>query len=266
MSASQERDLEAGRKSPAAPPTLTRRRAGARFWRRLIVRLVAVIACLVALAGTTGSIIAYRQISDAQREARAGLRQVSDNFVQIAATLAVVSTSAANASISVGEARGALDNTVKTTRDIADTFDETAKLINFTFPGTTYKPLAGVDTSFTDQARQLRVVADDVASTNAALARNGTDLKAISDDVATVSRQMSDISAQLRQLSNDTDGSLTTITNGTRLVIIWSGVIHLLLLAVGLSLYLLTVEEQALANERLPGGGRTDVGDDIVEW
>jgi hypothetical protein len=29
---------------------------------------------------------------------------------------------------------------------------------------------------------------------------------------------------------------------------------------------LLTVEDLALANEQAPGGGRADVGDDIIEW
>lgn len=266
MSARHDVEHDADRKPTGPSPALVRRRSRARFWRRLIVRLVAVVACLVALAGTTGSVIAYRQISVAQRSAQAELRQISDNFAQIATTLDTVSTSAANASTSVGEAREALDNTVKTTRDVANTLDETAKAINFTVPGTTYKPLDGVDTSFRAQARQLRTVAGDVERTNAALGQNGTDLKAISDEVATVAGQMDAIAAQLRQLSSDSGGSLTTITNGTRLLIIWSGVIHLLLLAVGLSLYLLTVEEHALANEHAPGGGRADVGDDIIEW
>lgn len=266
MSSRSDEEQRLGAKSVGIPPALARRRARARAWRRLIIRMVAVIACLVALAGASGSFIAYRQISVAQRGAQAELRQISENFAQVSTTLTTVSSSAANASTSVVEARTALDNTAKTTRGIADTLDQTAGVINFTFPGTTYKPLAGVDTSFRDQARQLRVVADDVTRTNTALTRNGTDLKAISDDVATVSRQMADISVQMRRLSNDGDGSLTTITDGTRLVIIWSGIIHLLLLAVGVSLYLLTVEDHALANERGPGGGRTDVGDDIVEW
>ena len=266
MSARHDIERETARQQPAPSPALARRRARVRRLRRIIVRVVAIVACLIALVGIVGSVIAYRQISGAQRAAQAELRQISDNFAQIATTLDTVSTSAANASTSVGEARGALGNTVRTTRDIADTLDETADVINFTVPGTTYKPLEGVDTSFRDQARQLRTVAGDVEQTNAALGQNGTDLKAISDEVATVAGEMRDVSTQLQQLSSDSGGSLTTITNGTRLVIIWSGVLHLLILALGISLYLLTVEAHALANEREPGGGRADVGDDIIEW
>ena len=266
MSTRRDEQQRAGAQPRVPSPTLARRRARVRFWRRLIIRLIAVLSSLVALVGIVGSVIAYRQISLAQRSAQTELRQISDNFAQIATTLSTVSTSAGNASTSVGEARVALDDAAKTTRGIADTLDQTAGVINFTFPGTTYKPLAGVDTSFRDQARQLRVVADDVAKTNTALSRNGTDLKAISDDVATVSSQMADISAQLRSLSNDGDGSLTMITDATRLVITWSGIIHLLLLLVGVGLFLLTVEDLALANEQAPGGGRADVGDDLIEW
>ena len=266
MSTRRDQPQRAGAKTPSIPPTLARRRARVRFWRRLIVRLIAVLSSLVALVGIVGSVIAYRQISVAQRSAQTELRQIGDNFAQISVTLGTVSTSAGNASTSVGEARVALDDAAKTTRGVADTLDQTAGVINFTVPGTTYKPLAGVDTSFRDQARQLRTVADDVAKTNTALSRNGTDLKAISGDVATVSTQMADISAQLGRLSNDGDGSLTMITNATRLVITWSGIIHLLLLLVGISLFLLTVEDRVLANAQAPGGGRADVGDDIIEW
>lgn len=257
---------ETARRAPGPSPALVRRRARVRLLRRIIVRVVAIGACLIALVGIVGSVIAFRQISGAQRAAQAELRQISDNFAQIATTLDTVSASAANASSSVGEARGALDNTVRTTRDIANTLDETARTINFTVPGTTYKPLEGVDTSFRNQARQLRTVAGDVERTNTALGQNGTDLKSISGEVATVARQMRDISTQLRQLSSEGGGSLTTITDGTRLLVIWSGILHLLILALGISLYLLTVEEHALANEREPGGGRADVGDDIIEW
>jgi septal ring factor EnvC (AmiA/AmiB activator) len=266
LSTRRDEQQRAGAGSQAPSTTLARRRARVRFWRRLIIRLIAVLASLMALVGIVGSVIAYRQISGAQRSAQAELRQISDNFTQISLTLATVSTSAGNASASVGEARVALDDAAKTTRGVADTLDQTAGVINFTVPGTTYKPLAGVDTSFRDQARQLRTVADDVAKTNTALNQNGTDLKAISDDVSKVSAQMADIAVQLRSLSNDGDGSLTMITNATRLVIIWSGIIHLLLLLVGVSLFLLTVEDLVLANEQKPAGGRADVGDDIIEW
>lgn len=266
MSTRRDEEPHAGAKSSPPPRTLTYRRARVRFWRRLIIRLIAVFSVLIALVGIAGAVFAYRQVSVAQRSAQTELRDISDNFAQIAQTLATVSTSATNASTSVGEARVALDDAAKTTRGVADTLDGTADVINFTVPGTTYKPLEGVDTSFREQARQLRLVAEDVAKTNTALSQNGTDLKAIGSDVSTVSSQMGDISVQLQRLSNDSNGSLTTLTNATRLVITWGGIVHLLLLLVGISLFLLTVEDLVLTNAQAPGGGRPDIGDDLIEW
>jgi septal ring factor EnvC (AmiA/AmiB activator) len=224
-------------------PDRARRRGHARAWRRLIVRLFAVLACLFALAGAAGSFYAYRQVSVADRAAQQELVQISDQFAQISATLVTVSTSANNAGTSVDEARTALTDTAKTTRDFAGTLDQTASVINFTIPGFNLRPLNGVDTSFHDQARQLRDLATQVDQTNTALSQNGQDLRAISADVTTISRQMGDVSAQLRHFSDGPDSSLATITRGTRTLIIWSGIIHLLLLAIGVSLFLLTVED-----------------------
>ena len=230
----------AARTSKPTPPSKGSRR---RAWRLVFIRLVAGFTCLLGLLGMIGAGFAYRQVAVVRGGVQTELRQTSDTFAQVAVTLTTVSTSSANASVSVGEARVALDDAAKTTRSIADTLDETAKVVNFTVPGTTYKPLAGVDTSFRDQASQLRVVADDVAKTNTALGQNGTDLKAISSDVATVSLQMSDISAQLRRLADDTGGTLSMATDGIRLLILWWLLIHLLLFVMGLCLYFLTVAE-----------------------
>ena len=227
---------------------------------------MAVLACLVALAGIGGSIVVYRQIGAAQRVSQSELGEISDTFAQIATTLATVSASAAHASTSIGEARVALDDAATTTRSAADTLDQTAKVINFTVPGTTYMPLAGVDTGFRDQARQLRTVAGDVETTNAALAQNGTDLQAISTDVAAVSRQMTDISGQLRRLSNDAGGSLSTVSDGIRLLILWSVAIHVLLLGLGVCLYLLTLAEPTVIVTTIVSEERIAVVEKDLDW
>jgi septal ring factor EnvC (AmiA/AmiB activator) len=220
----------------------------ARAWRRLIVRFVAVLSCLTALAGAAGSFYAYRQVSVADQAAQQELGQISDQFAQISATLVTVGTSSDNAATSVDEARTALTDTSKTTRDFAGTLDQTASVINFTIPGFNIRPLNGLDTSFHDQASQLRALATQVDQTNTALSQNGQDLRAISADVTQISRQMSDISTQLRHFASGPDSSLATITRGTRTLIIWSGIIHLLLLAIGVSLYLLTIEDAELSS------------------
>jgi septal ring factor EnvC (AmiA/AmiB activator) len=224
-------------------PERARRRGRARFWRRLVIRLVAILACLTALVGGYGSYSAYRQVSTAELAAQQELGQISEQFAQISTTLLTVSASAGNAATSIDEARTSLIDASKTTRDFAGTLDQTASVINFTIPGFNIRPLDGLDTSFHDQARQLRDLATQVDQTNTALSQNDQDLRAISADVGRISRQMGDISTQLGHFASGPDSSLATITRETRILIIWSGIIHLLLFAIGVSLYLLTIEE-----------------------
>lgn len=248
----------------AAPRRSTTGRA--RAWRRLIVRLIAVFSCLVALAGIVGSYAAYQRVSGAERAAQEQLRQISADFDQVSATLTTVSTSSANASTSVGEAQSALNDTSKTTRDIAGVLDRTAGVINFTIPGLNYQPLAGVDTSFRDQARQLRDVATQVDRTSGAMSQNGQDLRAISADVATISREMQSIATQLRDVSAGPTSPLATITGGTRVVILWTGTIHVLLLALGVALYLLTIEDRPEPEERRPSKLAPEATDKPLRW
>ena len=229
-------------------PERARRRGRVRFWRRTIVRLVAILAILVALVGAYGTYTAYRQVEVAEQSARRELGQISDQFAQMSATLLTVSSSAANAATSVDAARTSLTETSKTTRDFAGALDRTASVINFTIPGFNIRPLDGLDTSFHNQASQLRDLAMQVDQTNTALSQNNQDLQAISTDVVQISRQMGDISTQLDHFSSGPDNSLATITRETRTLIVWSGIIHLVLLAIGVSLYLLTIEEVEVAD------------------
>lgn len=226
-------------------------------WRRLFIRLVAIATCLVALSGIGASIYGYRQVDRAEAEARQQLQQISDTFAQVAASLRTVGDSATNAAGSASEAKTSLASASSATRGTADTLDQTANVINFTIPFSNVRPLAGVDINFRDQARQLRILADQIDQTGVALGQNDTDLKAIAADVAAMSRQMSTISTQLRQFAGDGSGpgAMTQITTGTRLIIAWSVVIHLLLFGMGISLYLLTGDPPRRADPPLDWRG-----------
>jgi uncharacterized protein YoxC len=235
MAASPDRPADAARE----------RRSRAHRLRQAIVRFVALLTCFIGLVGLGGSTLIYRQVNVIERASQNQIRQISNNFVLVANTLTTVSTSANNASTSVEQARRSLDDAATTTRGAATTFDQTAVAINFAIPGTTYRPLVGVDTNFREQARQLRTLADDVDQTNAAIGQNVQDLGAISRDVGTISSQMADVANQLQQLSGADNSPLTLVAGSARLLLIWSMIIHGLLFALGLCLWLLTVEEHA---------------------
>ena len=230
--------------SDISASTGLRRRSRAHRLRQMIVRFVALLSCFVGLVGIGGSALIYRQVNVIERATQNQIRQISNNFILVANTLTTVSTSANNASTSVEQARQSLGEAATTTRGAATTFDQTAGAINFSIPGTTYRPLAGVDTNFRDQGRQLRTLADNVDQTNTAIGQNVQDLGAISRDVGSISGQMSGIADQLRQLSAEENSPLTLVAGSARLLLIWSMILHGLLLALGLCLWLLTVEER----------------------
>jgi hypothetical protein len=211
-------------------------------WRRLFVRLVGLLTCLVGLAGVAASAYGYQQVERAEVAAQQQLLQIAGTFDQIAASMRTASTTAANAGNSADGAKTSLAGASAAARGAADALDETAKVINFTIPFSNLRPLAGVDVSFRDQARQLRALGDQVDQTGGLLTQNGQDLRTIGADVARVADDMGAVSGQVRQFAGagPGPGALTQITNSTRLLISWSVIIHLLLFGMGLSQVLLT--------------------------
>lgn len=236
----------------AAPPPhpandAPRRRSRAHRLRRLIIRVVALLTCFIGLFGLGCSLLVYQQVGVIERATQNQVRQISNNFTLVANTLTTVSASATNAGTSVTQAQKSLTEAAATTRSAAITFDQTASAVNFAIPGTTYRPLAGVDTNFREQARQLRTLADNVDQTNTAIGQNAQDLGAISRDVGSISGQMSDIADQLRWLSGENSSPLLMVANSVRLLLIWSTILHALLFALGLCLWLLTIEDDTPA-------------------
>lgn len=214
----------------------------ARFtWRRLFIRLVALATCLVAVGGIVISVSIYRQLARAQQDAQTQIAELSASFDRIGATLGTVSDSASHAATSVDDARSSLKSASDTTRSTANTLDQTAGLINFSIYGV--RPLAGVDQTFRDQATQLRMLAGQIDNTGASLGQNASDLRAISTQVILISNDVNGVSQQLRQFAGygTGPGALAQITNGTRLMLGWSIVMHLVLFSVGIALYLLTL-------------------------
>lgn len=243
------------------PPLSGRQRLGlalARLsWRRLFVRLLAIVTALVALGGIGVSVFVYRQVDRAQGAAQAQLEEISGSFSQVAASLRTVSTSANNAATSTNEAKLSLDGAAATTRSAADTLDYTAGLINFSIPGLG-RPLAGVDVAFRNQGTQLRTLAGQIDQTGGALVQNDRDLRAISADVGTIARDVDAVARQLRLFADRGAGGLGQITIGTRLLVAWSVVIHLLLLGMAVSLFLLTLDDRR--RDGTTGGWTLDEG------
>lgn len=209
-------------------------------WRRLIIRTIALLTCLAALAGLGVSYYLYQRVDRAQRQAEQQVTQLSAGFEQISATLRTVSVSSGHAATTVEDARSSLGSAADASRSAAATLDQTASLINFTILG--QQPLAGVDKTFRDQASQLRVLADTIDLTRGSLGQNAGDLRAISADVSLVAQDVNDVGTQVRELNGSASGpgALAQIAMGTKLLLLWSLGIHLLLFAVGVALFLLS--------------------------
>lgn len=215
----------------------------ARFtWRRLFVRLFALATCLVSLSGIWATVYIYRQIDVAQSAAQTQLREISDTFNQVSSTLRTVSESSGHAATSVDDARTSLTDASAATRSAASALDQTAGTINFSIGGV--RPLAGVDQTFREQAIQLRTLATSIDRTGNSIGQNSDDLRAISADLTVMAGQMNGVSQQVRQLAGygPGPGALVQIANGTRFILTWSIVLHILLFGLGFSQFLLTLE------------------------
>ncbi len=223
-----------------------RQRLGVRLarlsWRRLFIRLVALAVIVVGLGGIGVSAYAYQRVGRAEAAAREQLLQLSGNFNYVSASMRSVSEASTDAAASADEAKTSLGTASSAARGAAGTLDQTAGAINFTIPGTTLRPLAGVDVSFREQARQLRLLADQIDQTGTTLGSNSGDLRTIGAQVAIMATEMNEASVQLREFAGAGAGpsALRQITDSTRLIIAWSVIVHLLLAAIGLCLYLLT--------------------------
>ena len=216
----------------------------ARFtWRRLFVRLVAVATCLVALVGVWATVAAYRQVDAAEAAAQSQLAEIGETFNQVSSTLRTLSDSASHAAGTVNDAKTSLGDASAATRNAAATLDQAAGLVNFSIAGV--RPLAGLDTIFRDQATQLRTVAKGIDDTNGSLTGNSGDLRAISADLTVLAGSMNGVAQQVRQLAGYGPGpsALLELTRTTRMILTWSVIVHLVLFAIGISLFLLTLEK-----------------------
>jgi hypothetical protein len=213
-----------------------------RPWRRHAVRVVAVAVCLVAVLGMVGTVVAFIRVNQAQQAAQRQLLEIGQSFDQVAATLRTASDSAAHAATSVDDAKTSLGNASQSARSAATALDQTASMINFSIYG--LQPLQGVDTTFREQATQLRTLATQLDQTGGSLDQNATDLRAISGDVETTATEVSTVSGQLKQFAGYGPGpsGLLQVTTGTHLLLGWSMVVHVLMLGVGVALYLLADE------------------------
>lgn len=213
-------------------------------WRRLFVRVIALVALVVALVGLYASARAYREIDRADAAARGQLRDLGATFREVAGSLRTVAASADHAAGTVDDAKATLGGAASTTRNAAGTLDQTAGVINFTIPFTNVKPLEGVDANFRDTATQLRGLADSIDKTGGSLGQNAGDLRAIGRDAGVMAGQVDRVADQLGQLAGDGPGpsGLTQLTSSARLLVSWSMVVHLLLLGLAVALYLITTD------------------------
>ena len=211
-------------------------------WPRLFVRLFALVTCLVALVGVGATAVAYQRVNRAEAAAQRQLGEISDTFLRVANTLRHAGDSASQAGGTVDAAKTSLDSAATATRSAANALDQAAAAINITIAGV--QPFATVGTLFRDQAEQVRSLARQIDQTSTTLGANSGHLRAISADTVVMANDMTNVSQQLREFAGYGPGpsALLEITTGTRLILAWSVIVHLVLAGVGISLFLLTLE------------------------
>lgn len=216
------------------PPLLPRRRLH-------FVRIVAVLAALIAVGGLCASVYGYWQVGHAERVVRDELHQSSDTFTQVATSLRSASDSALHAAGTIDDAKVSLTNASTTVQGLAGTLDQTGNAINVTIPGFGARPFAGVQGNFRDQANQFRDLAGTIDHTRDSLSGNAGDLRAIGTNVGTLATTMQVRATQLNDFAGNGPGEhLSSITNPMRVLLAWSVVMHLLLLGFAASLFILT--------------------------
>ena len=202
--------------------------------------LFTVLATVVALIGIGVSIVAYRQMGRAQASAQEQLRLIGRTTAQSSQTLRSVADASTQGAATVDSATTSIKQVSSTIRDTAGTIESTAGVFNFAIPVTNAHPLAGVEASIRQEATQLRAVSNEIDQTGASLASNSGNLRTIAQQVQATAQNtdaicQSDHATRRRpRLRQRPD-----ITHSVRLILIWSVVLHLLLLGFAISFYIL---------------------------
>lgn len=233
----------------AIPRTHTGRHLPPRIsYRHLFVQIVAILISILAIVGILVSLYAYRQVDRTEQDAQQQMRQVSDTLRQTSATLGTVTTAAQQGASTVDESTQALASAAQTARTTADRLDDTAGKINFTIPITNQKPLAGVDDNFRAEATQLRQFATEIDQTSTSFAKNAGNLRTIADQVSTVAKQVNDIGTITDRFAAPGSGDIAAMARDFRLVLMWSVVVHIMLLLMCIALIVLTADHWTLAH------------------
>jgi uncharacterized phage infection (PIP) family protein YhgE len=204
------------------------------------VRLFTVLATIVALIGVGVSIAAYRQMGRTQASAQEQLRLIGRTTAQSSQTLRSVADASTQGAATVDSATTSIKQVSTTIRDTAGTIESTAGVFNFAIPITNSHPLAGVETSIQQEATQLRAVSNEIDQTGTSLASNSGNLRTIAQQVQATAQNTDAIANQIMQLADGPgSGSVPDITRSVRLILIWSVVLHLLILGFAISFYIL---------------------------
>ncbi|GEM_PF-6817992 len=205
-----------------------------------VVRVFTVLATVVAFIGISISVYAWRQIDRAQAEAQQQLRLIGHTAAQSSQALRSVTDASTQGATTIDSATMSLTHVSATIRDTAGTIEATAGAFNFTIPITNVRPLASVDASFRQAAAQLRSISAEIDKTGASLTANGNTLRTIGQEVQTVSQDMDAVANQILRLADGPgSGNVPAIARNVRLILIWSVVLHLLVLGFAISLYIL---------------------------
>jgi hypothetical protein len=232
--------------------------------RRLLdgVRVFTVLAVIVALIGMGVSAYTYRQMDRAQGAAERQLRLIGQTTAQSAQTLRTVTDASTQGAATVDSATQSLKQVSSTIRDTAGTIEATAGVFDFTIPIANTRPLAGVDQSFRQQAAQLRTISTQIDGTTDSLATNGTSLRTIAQEVQTVSQNMDAIANQILQLADGPGvGSVPDIAHSVRMILVWSVVLHLLVLGFAISFYILATAFRQLTYDASRIVGRAEAAE-----
>ena len=91
---------------------------------------------------------------------------------------------------------------------------------------------------------------------------NGASLRTIAQEVQVVSQNMDAIANQIQQLADGPGvGSVPNIAHNVRLILIWSVVLHLLILGFAISFYILATALRQLTYDASRNRGRAEAAE-----